>query len=52
MFLIPVVYHMKKNSITYSESIKTLEKRILQDHLISLPGPACFGHFMGTGFEN
>lgn len=52
MFLIPVVYHMKENSMTYLESIKALEKRVLQDCLISLPGLACFGHVMGTGFEN
>jgi len=43
---------MKQNSMTYSESIKTLEKRVLQDDLISLPGPARFGHLMGSGFEN
>lgn len=47
-----MVYHMKENPMTYSESIKTLQKRVLQDCLISLPGPACFGHFVGMGFEN
>lgn len=51
MFLIPVVYHMKENPMTYSESIKALEKRVLQDCLISLPGLACFGHFMEQGLK-